>query len=90
MGIYVLFFCSQWRRLLVSPLLPPLQLLVDPEDAGVSLVVLADQEPTKVLPVKLLKSYTRTRKHAVSKWRGGLGREREKKNQLLAFAASYW
>lgn len=46
-----------------------------------SLVVLADQEATKVLPVELLKSYTQTRKHAVTK---------QETIEALAFAAPYW
>lgn len=49
---------SQRWCLLVSPLLPSLQLLVNSQDAGVSLVILTDQKATKVLPVELLKSYT--------------------------------
>lgn len=59
--IYIyFFFLSQWWCLLSPPLLPSLQLLVNSEDAGASLAVLADQETSKVLFVELLKPHTGT------------------------------
>lgn len=49
--------------LLMSSLLPPLQLLVNSEDAGASLVVLMDQETPEVFFVELLKPHSHTQVH---------------------------
>lgn len=57
---------SQWWCHLVSSQLPSLQLLVNSEDAGASLVVLPDQETTEVLFVELLKPHTHIGTHTTS------------------------
>ena len=60
-----MFFSRCRRRLLVysGDVIASLQLLVDPEDAGASLPLLADQEATEVLPVELLKPHTGSGTH---------------------------
>lgn len=78
---------SRWS-LLVSSLLLSLQLLVDSEDAGGSLVVLTDQETSKVLLIELLKPFTHTQHKAATvktHWNS-----LQYKFLHLLFAAIYW